>query len=71
MFGKSYKRPWRTKSKHSSGSLRKPLDTRTGVVTSIYQIISTQPGLVPQVSRYLTHARLLADIVFVYHFSNY
>ena len=35
IFLKSHKRPWRTKGKHSSGSINKPPETRSGAMTSI------------------------------------
>ena len=40
-------------------------------MTSIDQILSDQPGLIPQVIRNLTHARLRADTVFVDHYLYY
>ena len=48
LFGKSHKRPWRTKGKHSGGSIRKPSETRTGAINSIDQMVSYKPGLIPK-----------------------
>ena len=70
MFGKSYKRPCRTKGKISGGSTRKPSETRTGATTLIYQMIYAQPGLITQVTGALNHAIFWADTVFVDHYSN-
>ena len=70
IFGKSHKRPCRTKGKHSSGSIRKPSDTRSGATNSIDQMVSAQPGIIPQVTGDLTHARLWAATLFVDHYSD-
>ena len=67
IFGKSHKRPWSTKGKHSGRPIRKPLDTRPGAMTSIEQIVSAQPGIIPQVTGYLTHERFWTSNIFVDH----
>ena len=40
-------------------------------MTSIYQMISAQPGLIPQVTGDLTHTIILAASVFVDHYYRY
>ena len=40
-------------------------------MTSIDYMVSAQPGLIPQVTGALTHGRLWAAAVFVYHYSVY
>ena len=42
-----------------------------GATVSIDQMISAQPGLVPQISGHLTSARIWAATVFVDHFSRH
>ena len=59
LFGNSHKRPCRTKGKQLDGSIRKPLDTRPGSMTPIDQMVSAQPGRIPQVTGGITHARFL------------
>ena len=38
---------------------------------SVDQIVSSQPGLIPQISGFLTSKRLLGATIFVYHVSDY
>ena len=71
IFRKSHKRPWRTKCKQSSGSIRKSLEARPGSMTSIYQMFSTKPGIITQVTGALTHARLCSANVFMDYYSEY
>ena len=71
LFGKSHKRPWSTKVKHSYGSIRKASETIPRAMTSIYQMVYAQPGLISQVTGYLTHMRLWEAAVFLYRYSNY
>ena len=55
LFGKSYKRPWRTKGKCSGKSIRKTLETRPGDMTLIDQTVYAQTGLITQVTGDLNH----------------
>ena len=57
LFVKSHKRPWRTKGKLSGRSISNPLETRPGSMTSIYQMVSSQPRLISQVTGDITHTR--------------
>ena len=67
LFGKLHKRSWREKSKHSGGSIRNPSETRPMTMTSIDQVVSSQPGIIPQVAWDLTHSRFCAAAIFVDH----
>jgi hypothetical protein len=52
MFGTVHCKPWRLKGE--KGSIRKPSDNAPGKCVSIDQMISTQPGLIPQMAGFLT-----------------
>ena len=65
-FGKAHKRPWRTKGK-KSGSIRREDELAAGDGVSVNQLVSAQPGLIPQVSGTLTSARIMGATVFVDH----
>ena len=67
ILGKYHKRPWRTKGKHSSGSIRKPPDARPGAMASIDHMVSARPGLITQVTGDPTHPRFWVSTVFVDH----
>ena len=56
LFVKSHKRPWITKGKFLGNSIRKTSETRPDAMTSIYQMVSAQPVLLPQVTGYITYA---------------
>jgi hypothetical protein len=49
MFGTAHRKPWR--SKGEKDSIRKPTDNAPGKCVSIDQMISAQPGLIPQMPR--------------------
>ena len=68
-FGTAHRRPWRVKGK-KSGSIRKDTHVEPGDGVSVDQIISSQPGLIPQMSGYLTSERLWGCTTFVDHVSN-
>jgi hypothetical protein len=70
LFGQAHKRPWRSKSKQEH-SIRKPTDDAPGKKASLDQMVSAQPGLIPQMSGHLTHLRVMAATVFVDHFSDH
>ena len=68
LFGKQRRRPRTTLS---SGSIRQEHHDHPGAAVSTDQIISAQPGLVPQVSGTLTNERITAVTVFVDHHSDF
>ena len=69
-FGQAKRRAWRFKGK-KSGSIQKKSETKPGDGVSVDQIVSAQPGLVPQMSGFLTHDRLWGATTFVDHVSDY
>ena len=69
-FGRAHKRPWQSKGKHTNTILSKD-DINTGYCVSTYQIVSAQPGLVPQMSGYLTRNRIWGITLFVNHATDY
>ena len=69
IFGTSHRRPWR--SKGTPGSIRKDDETEPGDCVSMDQLVSAQPGLIPQMSGFLTNARIWGSTVFVDHVSDY
>ena len=71
LFVNYHKRICRTKAKHSGGSISNPLETITRYMTSIDQMISSQPGIIPQSIGSITHAVLWEATVFVDHYSYY
>ncbi|KAL7550148.1 hypothetical protein ACHAWF_013389 [Thalassiosira exigua] len=54
-----------------SGSIRKETETEPGDGVSVDQIISSQPGLIPQMSGFLTSKRIWGCTTFVDHVSDY
>jgi len=69
-FGKAHRRPWRTKGK-KSGSIRKPEHKQPGDGVSMDQIVSAQPGLIPQMTGFLTSKRIWGCTTFVDHVTDY
>ena len=69
-FGKAHRRPWKTKGS-TGGSIRKETEQKPGDGTSVDQIVSAQPGLVPQMAGPLTSARIWGATIFVDHVTNY
>jgi hypothetical protein len=69
IFGTAHRRPWRTKSK-TSHPIRKKSDIFPGACTSVDQIVSAQPGLIPQMSGKLTILRVNGATIFVDHHSD-
>jgi hypothetical protein len=69
IFGMAHCKPWR--SKGSKGSIRKESDNAPGKCVSMDQLISAQPGLILQMSEFLTNMRIWGATVFVDHFSDY
>ena len=69
-FGKGHRRPWRSKGK-KSGTIQKKKEVEPGDGVSADQIVSAQPGLVPQMSGFLTKDRIWGATTFVDHVSDY
>ena len=69
-FGTAHRRPWRVKGK-KSGSIRKEKEVKPGDGQSIDQIVSAQPGLIPQMSGFLTSSRYFGATTVVDHVSDY
>jgi hypothetical protein len=69
-FGTAHQRPWRTK-RTKSGFIIKPDQTKPGDGVSVDQIISAQPGLIPQMAGFLTSKQIWGCTMFVDHISNY
>ena len=69
VFGMSHRRPWRSKGAY--GSIRKDTETDPGDCVSMDQLVSAQPGLISQMSGYLTNLRIWGATIFVDHVSDY
>jgi hypothetical protein len=69
MFGTCHHKPWH--SKGSNGSIRKGTDDAPGKCVSMDQMVSAQPGLIPQMAGFLTNLRICGATIFVDHYSDY
>ena len=69
-FGQAHRRPWRKEGK-KSGSIQRPEQTKLGDGVSVDHTVSAQPGLIPQMSGFLTNHRLWGATTFVDHVSDY
>jgi len=69
IFGMSHRRPWR--SRGAPNTIRKKSETEPGDCVSIDQIVSAQPGLIPQMAGFLTNMRIWGATVFVDHVSDF
>jgi hypothetical protein len=69
IFGMAHHKPWC--SKGSKGSIRKESDNAPGKCISMDQMVSAQPGLIPQMAGFLTKLHIWGATVFVDHFSDY
>ena len=69
-FGAAHRRPWRTKGK-KCGSIRIPEQTNPVDGISVDQIVSAQPGLIPQMSDFINSIHFGECTTFVDHVSNY
>ena len=65
-FGQTHKRPWRSKGK-CSHSIRSEDHRSPGDCVSTDQLVSAQPGLVPQMAGFLTSSRIWGVTVFIDH----
>ena len=69
LFGRQHRRPRRNRL--AKGSIRKAHHDHPGAGVSTDQLISHQPGLVPQSAGKPTNQRITAATVFVDHFSDF
>ena len=69
-FGQAHKRPWWTKGKHTN-PIRSKYDVNPGDCVSTDQIVSAQPGMVLQMSGYLTSNRIWGIALFMDHATDY
>ena len=69
-FGQAHRRPWTSKGKKYR-PIQKKSETKPGDGVSVDQIVSAQPGLIPQMSGFLTHERIWGATTFVDHVSDY
>jgi hypothetical protein len=69
IFGTAHCKPWC--SKWEKGLIRKHNDNAPGNCVSINQMISAQPGLIPQIAGFLTNPMIWDATIFVDHFSGY
>ena len=73
MFGAQHRTNWRTKSSKygKKSELRKKDLTKPVQYVGVDQMISAQPGLIPQGKYNLTRARIWACAVFVDYYTGY
>ena len=69
IFGKSKRKPWRTKGQ--PGSLRSEEEASPGAKVSIDHVISAQPGLVPRMDGRHTKDRITGACVFIDNHTRY
>jgi hypothetical protein len=69
IFGTCHRKPWH--SKGLKGLIRKETDNAPGKCVSMDQMVSAQPGLIPQMAGFLTNLRIWGATIFVDHFSDY
>ena len=69
-FGKAHRRQWRHKG-DDTRPIRSKKDDAPGVTVSVDQMVSAQPGLVPQTSGYLTRSRIHSSTTYIDHHSSY
>ena len=69
-FGRDHKQPWQTKGKHSN-PIRYKDYLNPGYCVSTDQIVSAQPGMVPQIIGYLTSDQIRGITLFVNHETDY
>jgi hypothetical protein len=69
LFGTYHRKPWR--SKGLKGLIRKETDNAPGKCVSMDQMVSAQPGLIPQMTSFLTNVHLWGATIFVDHYLDY
>ena len=67
MFGQAHRRPWRHKTSQvsSGGTIRNPRRVKAGEKVCTDQLVSAQPGMVPQEKGSSTRARIWGATIFV------
>ena len=65
------RRSWRTNSKKKKKGIRDKSNDKPGSGTSCDHIVSSQPGLIPQMRGLLTHARFWGSVLYCDHFSDF
>ncbi len=70
LFGQAHKHLWHSKLKQKH-PICKPTDDAPGKQASMDQLLSAQPGLIPQMSGSLTNLRIMGATVFVDHNSDH
>ena len=74
LFGQAHRKQWhfkKTKDVSSNKSLRGEQISSAGDTVSIDQLISAQPGLVPQEKGIMTRAHIWAATIFIGHVTGY
>jgi hypothetical protein len=69
IFGTSHRKPWHTKGAH--GSICKDSDDAPGKCVSMDQLVSAQPGLIPQMAGFLMNLCTWGATIFVDHFLDF
>jgi hypothetical protein len=69
IFGTAHRKPWH--SKGSKESIRNESNNAPGKCISMDQLVSAQPGLIPQMAGVLPNLHIWGATVFVDHFSDY
>ena len=69
IFGTAHHKPWH--SKGFKGSIQKESDNAPRKCVSMDQLVSVQPGLIPQIAGFLTNLQIWGTAVFVDHYSDY
>ncbi len=69
IFGTAHRKPWHSKGEHNS--IRKHDNNAPGKCVSINQMISAQPGLIPQMAGFPTNLRIWAATIFDDHYLDY
>ena len=73
LFGQAHRKPWRFKRTKNgdTSTLRGDTITEPGETVGVDQLISAQPGLVPQEKGLMTRARTWAATVFIDYVTGY
>ncbi len=73
LFGQAHQKPWRTKATIDGrlSSLRGIDLTQPRQIVGVDQLVSNQPGLVPQEKGTMTRARICANTVFVDYYTKF
>jgi hypothetical protein len=69
-FGTAHCRPWQVKGK-ASGSIRRPEHFQPSNGVSMDQIVLAQPGLIPQMSGFLSNRQIWGCATFCDHVSDF